>query len=104
MRLVPNICENDLWEGKSTFIPSREEIPKEFWGVGQENKWKNIYVRWYYKGLPDNTEFMAKPGIDNTNARNAVRALMVCRKPEANHKSAACSFLLSEWFEDVRIP
>jgi len=81
-------------------LPPRKEIPKKYWAWhGQD-----LASQWFYEGLPKGTTFVPKEGVDRQKALRHLKALLGSFEPEHNHKMAAVTFLLDEWFEDVKIP
>ncbi len=50
------------------------------------------------------TKFVSKPGIDETDAKRHLKAVLGSFAPKHEHKEAACAYLMSLWFEDVIIP
>ena len=58
--------------------------------------------RWFFSGLPKETRFVPKTGIDEAAAKAHLRAILASFEPKHEHKEAGCAYLLSKWFEDVR--
>jgi len=83
-------------------LPKWEDIPNEF-KEGQ-TKWNKIQSIWFFEGLSGDTDFIEKEGIDGQTALKHLMAIQSSWEPKHEHKSAAVAFLLSEWFEDVKIP
>ena len=80
-------------------IPKWEAIPKEF--KDGNTKWNKLFHVWFYEGLEKGAEFRPKAGVDKTKALRHIRAVMSSFDPKHEHKEAAVSYMLSEWFEDV---
>ena len=86
-------------------MPTQEEIPavfKKHWGTG--TKWNEIQARWFFEGLPENTRFIMKDGIDKYEAIDHLKAIQSSFEPKHEHKEAAVAWLMSLWFEDIVIP
>ncbi len=105
----PTIEVVDITDAEAAFparvvghlLPLWEKIPEEFKGG---NEWTEIVARWFFRGLPKGTEFVAKEGIDSTKAIRHVSACIGSFEPRHEHKEAGCGYLLSEFFERVEIP
>jgi hypothetical protein len=83
-------------------LPPYETIPGEY--KHTNNKWDKIVSRWFFSGLPKETRFVPKPGIDEFTAKTHIRAILMSYEPQHEHKEAGCAYLLSKWFEDIEIP
>lgn len=81
-------------------IPKRDSIPSEFFDFN--NKWRKIASNAFFGNLPKNIKYIPKEGVDKGKAIFAIQLILESFRPEHNHKIAACAYLLSEWFEDVR--
>ena len=82
-------------------LPKYEEIPDEF--KMMNNKWVNLFSQWFFNGLPKGTQFIQKPGIDQVKALRHIRTIMASYAPKHEHKTAGVAYLLSCWFDDVKI-
>ena len=102
MRAVPDISQVAIAFGDIKHLPPMKEIPEEF--HRGRTKWNDLFGRWFYSGLPGTTEFYPKEGVDPQKAIRAVQAIMCSFEPKHEHKEAGVAFLLSEWFEDVKVP
>ena len=81
-------------------MPNYKDIPEEFkYG---NNKWCKITARWFFKGLSEETDFIPKDEIDGKTALRHLMAILKSFEPKHEHKEAAVSFLLSQWFDDVK--
>lgn len=86
-------------------LPPYEEIPEDFRRErGESKKWHAIQSRWFFSGLPGNTEFKEKPGIDVNAALMHLGAIQGSFDPKHEHKQAAVAWLMSLWFDDVILP
>jgi hypothetical protein len=104
VRPIPEITGADRVFGKVDHLPPYAEIPKEFKDWNDESKWNVIISRWFFQGLPKDTRFYPKPGVDPKAALAAIGAIMASFAPKHEHKVAGCAYLLSEWFDDVKVP
>ena len=82
-------------------MPRIDEIPAAFKKFPPANKWSEIINEWVYRGLSRNAEFYAKEGIDGELALSHIKAIFQSFEPSHQHKTAACSYLLALWFDDV---
>lgn len=85
------------------YLPEFSEIPEEF-RRGRGTKWDKIFNKWMFSGLPDGTEFLPVEGIDPKLAVQHIRYCMASFHPKHEHKEAGCAYLMSLWFEDIKIP
>lgn len=83
------------------FIPSYEEIPKEFKNRYNETKWNKLFSDMFYCGL-EKLKLIPKDGIDAQKALAHIRYVMGSWEPKHEHKEAACAFLFNEWFKDAK--
>lgn len=83
-------------------LPPWDSIPDDF--KRDRTKWNKVISRWLFSGLPKDTQFIPKTGIDANAAKAHLRAILVSFEPKHEHKEAGCAFLLSKWFEDVVVP
>lgn len=104
MRPIPEMNRADMAFGCLAHLPPIDEIPDEFKNMNNETKWNKIVSRWFFAGLPPDTEVFPKDGVDPSKALRAVGAILRSFAPKHEHKEAGCAFLLSEWFEDIKIP
>jgi hypothetical protein len=88
------------WEG-SDFMPSGDDIPAEFHEF-RGTKWNKLFSEWFFNGLPADAEFVPNKGIDSERAFNHIATIMSSWTPKHEHKEAACAYLMSLWFKDVR--
>lgn len=88
--------------GAMKLLPPWSEIPDEF--KSRHNKWSKTISKWFFSGLPKETQFVAKDGIDGKDALRHIGTCMRSWEPKHEHKEAGCAYLLSLWFDDVIIP
>jgi len=79
-------------------MPSKEEIPKEFWRG--DTKWNKIFSQMFFSGGKF-TKMTPKEGVDSTKAMRAIKSIMGSWSPKHEHKDAAVAFMLSEWFDEL---
>jgi hypothetical protein len=82
-------------------LPPWDEIPAEFRQLGG-TEWNRIVGRWFFRGLPDGTEWNAKEGVDTQRALRHLGAIMSSWEPKHEHKEAGVAYLMSLWFHSVR--
>jgi hypothetical protein len=88
--------------GDITYLPKWEDIPEEFKDRNNRNKWVKVVDDWFFKGLPADTKFLPKAGVDAKTALKNISGIMNSWAPQHEHKTAGCAYLLSQNFEDVQ--
>lgn len=84
------------------YLPPWEDIPHEFRGTA--HSWVLFQQRWFGRGLPKETAFYPKEGVDLKTALRHLQALQSTYEPSHEHKEAAVAYLCSRWFEKVETP
>lgn len=87
--------------GVEKIMPAMDAIPVDF--KNRNNKWVSIGTRWFYQGLPSGTVFKAKPDVDKAKALRHIKAVLGSFEPRHEHKEAAVGYLLSEWFDEIKV-
>jgi hypothetical protein len=82
------------------YMPKYKDIPEEFMGFYNNNKWNKVVTDWFFTGI-ENIRWSAKPGIDINLAIRQLRYIMSSWSPKHEHKEAAVAYLMSLWFDDV---
>ena len=86
------------------YMPKMEDIPEEcklsYGGSEHVQKMRKLFSDWFYCGLKS-LEFMPKKEIDKDKAVRHIRSVMGSFEPRHEDKTAACVYMLSEWFEDI---
>ena len=80
-------------------MPAEKDIPADY---PNRQKWEKLTSTWFFRGLKKGAEFIPKPGVDKAKAIAAIRCVLGSFEPSHEHKGTAVSFMLSEWFEDVK--
>lgn len=83
-------------------LPPYATIPDEY--KRGRTKWNAVVDRWFFSGLPKETRFVPKPGIDTSEAKAHLKAVLVSFEPKHEHKTAGAAYLFSKWFDDVEVP
>lgn len=78
----------------SKLLPSRDEIPEEFWRGN--TKWNKIVGQWFFCGLKGSLE--PKKGIDKDAAMRHLRVVLGSWEPKHEHKESGVAYLMSLWF------
>jgi hypothetical protein len=82
-----------------------DDIPEAFRrGHGEAHKWVELQQRWFFLGLPKETRFAAKAGIDATLALRHLQTIQGSFETKHEHKAACVAYLMSLWFDDVKVP
>jgi hypothetical protein len=79
----------------SDFLPSMEEIPKDF--HSWNHPWQRVVAEWFHRGLKSLP--VAKDGIDRQAALAHINTILASFEPKHEHKTAGCAYLMSLWFE-----
>lgn len=99
---VPELKDIDVAFGNIGHLPKYSDIPEEF--KRGSTKWNEITSTWFFSGLPQGTDFIPRKDVDGNKALKAIKAILVSWEPKHEHKEAGVAYLLSQWFEDVKIP
>ena len=99
---TPQVVDDEtaLFGGLDGLLPPMEDIPKEFkqW---RGTNWNKLVGEWFFAGI-DSKVFIAKDGIDKQVALRHLGTCMSSWEPKHEHKTAACAYLMSLWFEEVK--
>ena len=82
----------------ATLMPPMADIPEAF--TRHSNPWVRLFVDWFYLGL-DRMTAVPKDGIDKDRALRHIMCVMRSFEPKHEHKTAACAYLLSQWFTRI---
>lgn len=74
------------------------KLLEPFWQ--STNRHNRIITRWFFQGL-ENPKFYPKEGVDPEKAIRHIQTILGSFQPKHEHKTAACAFLLAEWFDKV---
>lgn len=85
-----------------TLLPEIKDIPGGIYPKISQS-WLDLQERWFFNGLPNNTVFTCKDGIDLNAALNHLAACQQSFQPKHEHKKAGVAYLMSLWFDEVRI-
>ena len=80
-------------------LPKWTDIPEEF--RQERTHWNRIVSRWFFEGLRRPLPFTFKPGVDERDALNHLRACLGSFEPKHEHKEAGCAYLLSLWCDSA---
>lgn len=100
---VPDLTKVEVILGSIKHLPPMKDIPEEFQKY-HGTKWNKIMSKWFYGGLPGDTEFIPKEGVDAKKAIAALGAILASFEPKHEHKEAGVAYLMSQWFEDIVVP
>lgn len=83
-------------------MPDYQEIPEDFRRErGDSRKWHRIQSEWFFRGLPNDTVFKPKDGVDQQAALGHLKCIQGSFQPKHEHKQAAVAWLMSLWFDDI---
>lgn len=100
MEPIKEVKDVDLAFGGDMKELIPKDIPKEFY---KDTKFSKVFITWFYKGLSPDSEFYAKEGVDPGKALRHLKAIMHSYGPKHEEKEAAVTYLLSEWFKDIKL-
>lgn len=102
---IPEVDDIDIAFGgydQEWFDKVLAEVPEEFKRHGG-TEWNEIVSYWFFNGLNDRVQFKAKKGVDAQKAFRAVSAVLGSFRPKHEHKEAVCAYLLSQWFDKIKV-
>jgi len=80
-------------------MPPQDEIPREF--EHGDTKWNHLFNDMFFRGVKI-VSMTPKEGIHPTDALRHIRTIMGSFEPQHEHKEAACAYLFSQWFADIK--
>jgi len=97
MIAIPEVKDVDIaFGGGHQFMPTMKEIPVN---IKIDVKWENLFNKWFFEGVKD-VHFFPKKGVDLNKALRAIASVIGSYAPSHQHKEAAVTYWMSEWFED----
>jgi hypothetical protein len=78
-------------------MPKYEDIPDEF--KHGHTEWNKIFANWFYCGIVIH-KTVPKEDVDAEKAIKHLKAIIGSYQPKHEHKEAAVSYLLSQWFDE----
>ena len=78
-------------------------MPKYRESPDVDYKWEKAVSTWFFSGI-EKSAFKVKDGIDANKAFSHLAAIISSWLPKHEHKTEAAAFLMSLWFDDVKIP
>lgn len=81
-------------------LPVARNIPEEF--LQRDTPWVKFMGIWMFRGLPADTQFIPKEGIDAETAFYHIHCIMGSFAPKHEYKEAAVAYLCSLWFKDIQ--
>lgn len=89
------------WRNIESAMPKYNDIPEEFKNWNNKNKWSQFFSDLFFSGVVIE-KLTAKKGIDAEIAFNHIQVIARSWDCKHEHKEAACAYLLSKWFDDVK--
>ena len=87
------------------YMPPRAECEAALEAMPDKGRgWIEFQERWFFEGLPKETRFYVKDGIDKDAALRHLSVIQGSFSPKHEHKMAAVAYLASLWFNEVDIP
>lgn len=77
-------------------------MPKYGESPNVDRKWERAVSKWFFAGI-EKSAFKVKPGINADDAFRHLRAVISSWLPKHEHKTEAAAFLMSLWFDDVKL-
>lgn len=101
----PNDAEVAFGVDALDYMPPREECEAALNALPNRGReWRDLQSRWFFEGLPAETRFKPKEGIDLPTALRHLSLIQGSFAPQHEHKEAAVAYLASLWFKSVKIP
>lgn len=85
-----------------SLLPKMSDIPEEFKYFDSKNKWCKAVSKWFYEGM-NKSDFKVKEGIDKEMALTHLYEVISSWVLKHEHKHAGAAYLMSLWFDDVKI-
>lgn len=86
----------------SNLLPEYKEIPVEYRRSKMPGN-KIFNYLFFSTGEVTLDDFVARPGIDRDDALRHLLSVMRSYEPKHEHKEAACAYLMSLWFEPIKL-
>ncbi len=84
----------------SELLPAMSDIPEEF--KSSSNKWAKLQSKWFFEGLTGYV-FIVKDGINKDNALRHLQCIQGSWELKHEHKQAGVAYLMSLWFDDIKL-
>jgi hypothetical protein len=95
---IPDIDRVSMVFGDIKHMPRYDTIPDAY--KSSNHPCARFVSHWFYVGLEpgDLERLKPKRAVDRGKALTAIRAILGSFEPKHEHKTAACAFLLDQWF------
>jgi len=105
MMEVVEVSDAQIASGRiDGIIPKYDEIPKEYKDMCPKDqkiaKMHKFMETWFFCGV-GNVKFIPKEGIDKDKAFRMVSCVIRSWEPSHEHKEAAVTYMLCEFFDDI---
>lgn len=105
LKVPNNISGADLAFGNIDHMPKYADVPDQF--KTRYNPYVDAVSSWFFKGAEavpggikiGDATFVPKSGIELAQALGAIKSVLASWAPKHEHKTAACAYMLSEWFD-----
>ncbi|MFE9232014.1 hypothetical protein [Cellulosimicrobium funkei] len=104
MALTPPYQPVEVTNLEMAFGARVHHLMPAYGSVKPDPDWRALQQRWFFSGLPAETQMMPKEGVDPKLALRHLRTIQGSFAPKHEHKEEAVAFLLGEWFEFVVTP
>lgn len=84
------------------FLPLEKDIPEEY--SKNYHPMVKIVNRLFFHGLPKETVFHGREGVDGEMAFRQIHACLKSFQPKHEHKISGVAYLLDLFFEKIDIP
>jgi len=104
-RLIREVTDADLAfpaEAIDHFLPPYDYIPEKF--KDRMHPYRQLVETMWGGGLPEDSEWDTRDGIDGDKAFRQIRACMGSYQPSHQHKEAGVAYLIDNFFKSVRFP
>lgn len=83
-------------------MPAYEDIEDDLKRLS--DPWHEIATHWMFHGLPPESTFAPKDGIDPRLALRHAHTILKSYEPKVEHKLAGVAWLLHHWFVYLHVP
>lgn len=103
---VPNLVGvNCAFAAGIAWVPPMKDVPDQYksHSLNSTNRARNLFTDWFYRGLEGhNLALYPREGVDGIAAWHALKVVLMNFGLKHEHKTAAFTYLLDQWFSDFR--
>jgi len=95
--VIPEVTDLEIAFGTTKHLPTKEEIPKEFWRG--DTKWNKLFSQLFFKG-GKGIKFKFKEGTNEGNFYRWYKAHACSFEPSHERKDAGVAYFMSQHLVD----